>query len=65
MNLRITLYLPDSIMTEAERRITDAFMVSLKDPCADNELSISGSDELGDQLYYIADSARVVTPVVA
>ena len=52
-------------MTEAERSITDAFMVSLKDPCADNELSISGSDELGDQLYYIADSARVVTPVVA
>ena len=64
-SMRVTLYLPDSIMPEEETSITDAFLVSLKDPCADNQLSIAVSDELGDQLYYVGDPAKVVTPVVA
>ena len=52
-------------MDDESTSITDAFLISLKDPCADNQLSIAVSDELGDQLYYVGDAAKVVTPVVA
>ena len=63
--MRVTLYLPDSVMPEEDTSITDTFFVTLKDPCADNQLSIAASDELGDQLYAVGDTAKVVTPVVA
>jgi hypothetical protein len=38
--------------------------VNLKDPCADNQLSIVTANQLGDQLYYVGDNALVVTPTV-
>lgn len=62
--LKSRLYLPDSIMLDIETQIEDEFRVTLKDPCADNKLSITKANELDDKLYYIGDTAIPVRPVV-
>ena len=75
--MKTTLYLPDSLQgpgrdisilgTNAITDLTiidDEFEVILKDPCADNLLSITDANKIGDQLYYVGDTALVITPVV-
>jgi len=39
-NMKTRLYLPDSLMNADQTSIFDTFQVSLKDPCADNQLSM-------------------------
>ena len=75
--MKTTLYLPDSLQAIGNdisilgtsaitdlTKIEDEFEVNLKDPCADNQLSITDANAIGDQLYYIEDTALVITPVV-
>ena len=52
-------------MEDSKTSITDQFQVYLKDPCADNSLSIANSDVLVDQLYYVSDPAHPVQATVS
>ena len=47
-NMRVTLNLPDSLMSDDEVTISSQFAVYLKDACADNELSITEANEIGE-----------------
>ena len=49
--ISLTISLPDSL-NEANS-IEYPFIVWIKHPCADNELSIEATDQLGDLLYLI------------
>ena len=62
--MRVTLNLPDSLMDDDEVTITDQFVVFLKDACADNELSIADANQIGDQLYYVGETAIGVLATV-
>lgn len=58
----VTLNLPDSIMDDTLTTIEDQFTVYIKDPCADNSLTLT--NQLGDQFYWIADPAQDVSSKV-
>ena len=50
-NLKVYLWLPDSIMEDTTTHFTSyetIFKVTIKDPCADNSLTIDPADEIGD-----------------
>ena len=63
-NMRVTLNLPDSLMSDDEVTIISQFAVYLKDACADNELSIAEANEIGEQLYYVGETAIPVLATV-
>ena len=65
LELKVELSLPGSAMAADLTSIESEFEVYLKDPCADNMLSIAASDELGTITYYVGEAAEAVAPVVS